>query len=151
MTRPLSILRWLSSSTLPGLLRRLMLRIRGKTIMVAGSCIRCGSCCLSISLEGPFGWLRSERTFKKMVIASPEYKRFVIIGRDAQGYLLFRCTCVTQDGSCGDYDKRPALCRHFPESSLPFAGGQLPPTCGYRFVEGVSFKKVLNAAVRRQQ
>ena len=151
MAAPHSFFRWWSCFTLPGFLHWLTLRIRGKTIMVAGSCSRCGRCCQSISLEGPFGWLRSERTFKKMVISSPEYRRFVIIGKDALGYLLFRCTCLAEDGSCGDYDKRPALCRHFPESSLVFACGQLPPACGYRFVEGIPFKKFLNAAVRRQK
>lgn len=81
----------------------------------------------------------------------PEYKRFDIIGRDSQGYLLFRCTWCMADGSCSDYQQRLPLCRNYPESSLLFAGGRLLPGCGYSFAEVVPFAKVLRRELQRKK
>ncbi|MBU1568788.1 MAG: hypothetical protein KJ630_24570 [Proteobacteria bacterium] len=137
--------------SLPGFFRYLYLKIVGKSILVTGSCRGCGMCCRRISLEGRNGWLRSEKTFHETVTNYPEYGRFVIIGRDTQGFLLFSCSWSTPQGTCIDYENRLGLCQKFPESSLVFAGGRLPSTCGYKFDEVVPFKKVLHTAVRRQK
>ncbi len=134
-----------------GFIHYFYLKMIGKSILVTGSCRGCGMCCRSISLEGWNGWLRSEKAFQKIVITYPEYGRFVVSGRDRQGFLLFTCTLCTPLGICLEYDKRLALCRKFPECSLVFAGGRLPSTCGYKFAEVVPFKKILNKAVRRQK
>lgn len=137
--------------SLTGLLCYLYLRMQGKTILVTGNCLSCGSCCLNLSLEGADGWLRSEKAFREIVATYPEYSRFLISGRDSQGFLLFSCSWRTAQGICADYEKRLTLCRKFPESSLVFAGGQLPPTCGYRFTAGVPFQKILDAVVQKQK
>jgi hypothetical protein len=81
----------------------------------------------------------------------PEYNRFVSIGRDSQGYLLFRCSWCMADGSCSDYERRLPLCRNYPESSLIFAGGRLLPGCGYSFAEVVPFAKVLRRELQRRK
>jgi hypothetical protein len=138
----LNVPRW-GSFSLAGLARWLWLKLRGKTIMVTGSCRGCGRCCTSICLEGPDGWLRSEAAFAKILAKYPEYSRFSIIGRDGQGFLLFACTWRTAEGSCAAHEERLTLCRRYPESSLAFAGGRLLPGCGYRFVEVVPFARVL--------
>ncbi len=137
--------------SLSGSIRYLYLKIVGKTILVTGSCRGCGKCCRNISLKGRYGWLRSDKAFQKIVSIYPEYGRFAVSGRDQQGFLLFSCSLCTPQRTCLDYDKRLALCRKFPESSLVFAGGQLPATCGYKFAEAVPFKKILKAAVCRRQ
>jgi uncharacterized protein len=137
--------------SLHGVIRSLLLHLRGKSILVTGSCRQCGSCCRSISLEGRHGWLRSEKAFQEIIEDYPEYGRFVIIGKDTDGFLLFSCNWHTAEGGCSDYENRLSLCRKFPESSLVFAGGRLPPTCGYGFAEVVPFKKVLAAAVHRRK
>jgi hypothetical protein len=127
------------------------LKLRGKAVLVTGSCRRCSACCRSISLEGRNGWLRSERAFREIVLKYPEYQRFTLIGTDLKGFLLFTCTWCTAEGTCRDYEQRLSLCRKFPESSLAFAGGQLPPTCGYRFSEVVPFAKILKQELRRKK
>ncbi|MDK9707693.1 MAG: YkgJ family cysteine cluster protein [Desulforhopalus sp.] len=145
------IFKRIRSLSLPGLVRYLFMRIRGKSILVTGSCRGCGMCCRSISLEGREGWLRSEKAFQEIVSNYPEYNRFTITGKDSQGFLLFSCSWSTADGTCGDYDNRLPLCRKFPESSHVFAGGRLPPSCGYRFVEVEPFQKVLSAAMQKRK
>ena len=137
-----------SSFSLQGICRYLWLRLRGKSILVVGSCHGCGRCCRSISLEGTEGWLRSENSFQRIVGIYPEYQRFEIIGRDRQGFLLFNCTWCTPQGTCRDYDRRLPLCSNYPESSLVFAGGRLLSGCGYRFAEVVPFNKILKQALR---
>jgi uncharacterized protein len=137
--------------SLPGLVRYLFVRMRGKSILVTGSCRGCGMCCRNISLEGREGWLRSEKAFYEIVIHHPDYRRFAITGKDSQGFLLFSCTWSTPEGTCRDHENRLSLCRKFPESSLVFAGGRLPLTCGYRFVEVVPFQKFLSAAMQKRK
>ncbi|MFH0783689.1 MAG: YkgJ family cysteine cluster protein [Pseudomonadota bacterium] len=151
MRNALLYLKQIRHYSLTGLLCNLYLRLRGKTILVTGSCRGCGSCCLSLSLEGWDGWLRSEKAFHEIVANFPEYTRFVISGRDPQGFLLFSCSWRTEQGTCANYEKRLTLCRNFPENSLFFAGGRLPPTCGYKFTTGVPFQKMLDAAVQKQK
>jgi uncharacterized cysteine cluster protein YcgN (CxxCxxCC family) len=138
--------REIGNFSVSGFWHYLLLRLRGKTILVAGACRGCGTCCRRISLEGPDGWLRSESTYYTLLRRNPEYQRFALIGKDEQGFLLFSCTWLNEHGACRDHDNRLRLCRRFPESSLLFAGGRLPPGCGYRFVATEPFAKVLQRA-----
>ncbi len=144
-------LKELRSYSLIGILRCLFLKLRGKSILVTGNCRGCGTCCRSICLEGKDGWLRSGKEFEKVIVKFPEYARFEIIGKDQQGFLLFSCTWCTQQGTCMDYNNRLSLCCNFPESSLVFAGGQLPLNCGYRFSEVVPFEKILSQELKKKR
>jgi len=147
----LRLVKELRSFSLFGIFRYLYLKVRGKSILVTGSCRGCGSCCSSISLEGRTGWLRLEKEFAEIVADYPEYDRFEIIGKDRQGFLLFRCNWRASEGGCKDYDNRLPLCRKFPESSLVFAGGRLPARCGYRFSEVVPFGKILRRELNKRK
>ncbi len=147
----LQFLREVRSFSTVGVFKYLSLKLRGKSILVSGSCRGCGTCCKSICLEGKYGWLHSTRAFEKVVEKYPEYTRFEIVGKDQQGFLLFSCTWCTPLGTCLDYENRLPLCRNFPESSLVFAGGQLPADCGYSFVEVVPFEKILRQELKRER
>jgi|GEM_PF-406695 len=138
-----------STFSLQGFCHYLWLKIRGKSMMVTGSCHGCGRCCKEICLEGSEGWLRSEERFQWIVDMFPEYGRFTITGKDSQGYLLFSCTWSTEQGTCSDYENRLPLCRNYPESSLIFAGGRLLSGCGYGFAEVVPFKKVFRQELKK--
>ena len=111
----------------------------------------CGACCKRICLEGRNGWLRSGEDFEKIVKKYPEYARFEIIGKDQQGFLLFSCSWCTPQGTCQDYENRLPLCAKFPESSLVFAGGELPANCGYQFTKVVSFEKILRQELKKKR
>lgn len=142
--------RWLHGFSIAGLFHFIYLKLRGRSILVSGSCHSCGSCCRRLSLEGRDGWLYSRSAFYETVVHYREYNRFKIIGRDSDGVLLFTCRLLTVDGSCSDYEKRPPLCRNFPESSLLFCGGVLPPGCGYSFKPVIPFEKILARAMQKR-
>ncbi len=79
-----------------------------------------------------------------MVNDFPEYERFVVSGKDSQGFLQFSCTWLTEKGGCQNHDNRLPLCRKFPDKSLHFCGGMLPDGCGYSISEVKPFKKYLD-------
>ena len=146
----LQLLHRLQFFSLVGICKYFSLRLRRKSILVRGRCLGCGSCCTNICLEGGRGWLRLESAFAHVAKKYPEYGRFEVIGKNAQGLLHFSCSWCTAQGTCRDYDNRLPLCASFPERSLVFAGGQLPLSCGYRFTEVVSFARILRREMNRK-
>lgn len=119
--------------------------------MVGGSCKACGACCRRLSLEGRSGWLRSVAELRRVRQNYPEYRRFKLIGRDEQGFLIFNCSWCSPEGYCDDYDNRLSLCRNFPEKSLKFCGGGLPHGCGYSFQFVEPFEKILTREVEQHE
>lgn len=133
----------LSTYSFLGLIRYLRMRVMGKEVLVTGSCQYCGNCCRKINLEGEGGWLRSEKKFLAVLQDYPEYQRFVITGKDDQGFLQFSCTWLADTGLCRDHKNRLALCTNFPDKGLHFCGGALPPGCGYAINEVRPFSSYL--------
>jgi hypothetical protein len=138
----------LSMYSLMGLIRHLRMRIFGKELLITGNCHCCGNCCRKINLEGVGGWLRSEKEYHAVLDEYPEYERFQITGKDDQGFLQFSCTWLTDQNLCRDHDNRLPLCTNFPDKSLYFCGGTLPPGCGYTIVEVRAFDKYLEDEVK---
>jgi hypothetical protein len=138
-----TFLKQLASYSFLGLIRSMRMRCMGKELLVTGSCHNCGSCCRTINLEGHRGWLRCEEDYFEVVADNPQYKRFRITGKDEQGFLQFACSWLTEDGLCRDHENSLPLCKNFPDKSLHFCGGTLPPGCGYGIHEVCPFKKVL--------
>ncbi len=137
------IFRLLSRYSLLGLIRYFRLRITGRELLVTGSCNSCGNCCRKINLEGHRGWLRREEDFAVMLQEYPEYERFRISGKDDMGFLQFSCSWLTDEGICRDHDSRLPLCRNFPDKTLHFCGGTVPPGCGYLINEVRPFSSYL--------
>lgn len=144
-----SLVRTLSLCSLQGLWRLVMMKVRGKELIVTGACIGCGKCCSKINLEAHGRWLRSEQRFHEIVKSNGEFEKFQIIGHDPQGFLQFRCSWLTEFNTCRDHDNRPALCREFPDKNLVLCGGKLPQGCGYAIDVVVPFKKILQQEVER--
>ncbi|MBU0945902.1 MAG: YkgJ family cysteine cluster protein [Proteobacteria bacterium] len=134
-----------------GLIRYLRLQIMGKELLVTGACHCCGNCCRKINLEGTHGWLRSPMDFQEVVLLYPEYERFRITGKDQQGYLQFACSWLGDNGLCWNHEKRLSLCKNFPDKTLHFCGGSVPPGCGYRISEVRPFSSYLADEVKGQQ
>jgi len=146
-----STFKYFNTFSLVALLWQIRLKITGKTILLSGTCKGCGACCQKLNLEVAGGWIRSDVHFQEMIVDHPEFSRFKIIGKDEKGYLQFSCSWLTSEGSCQDYQRRLAICRNFPETSLVFCGGGLPEGCGYRFHEGIPFDKVLEREKKKIQ
>lgn len=127
-----------------GLFRFLCLKIRGKEVVRRGGCLLCGRCCQRIALEAGGRWLRRRADFQRVVKKNPEYRRFVPVGRDGQGFLLFSCSWYKEAaGICADYENRLPICRNFPDIELYFTGGDMVSGCGYSFTEVVPFSSIL--------
>lgn len=139
----------LSNFTLQGLIQIVYLKMSKKDLVVRGECRLCGNCCRAINLEGPEGWIKSEKYFNKLLEKNSEFGRFSVLKRDSSGYLVFYCNKLGKDNLCTDYENRPSVCRDFPKKELSFCGGGLPTGCGYRFEEIKSFKKVLHKEMER--
>ncbi len=137
--------------TLQGLVRATLLKLKGKELMISGSCKGCGSCCNKINLETEKGWVRNQTEFEEVCSRYPEYKRFTVIGQDEQGFLQFSCNWVTNEGFCEGYENRLSICKKFPDKSLHFCGGGLPRQCGYSIDAVVPFDKVLQKEIGRKR
>ncbi len=145
-----NISRLFATYSFMGLIRYLRMQFMGKELLITGSCRSCGNCCRKINLEGDGGWLRSEKDFLDVVTDYPEYKRFIITGKDQQGFIQFSCTWLTDAGLCRDHENRLSLCKNFPDKSLHFCGGTLPACCGYSINEVHPFSRYLADEVKEK-
>lgn len=133
--------------TLQGCVRFLWLKVTGKTVRITGECSMCGRCCRRISLEANGRWVRKESEFNTVVRKHPEYRRFSIVDRDPQGFLLFTCSWYLSEGVCRDHGNRLPICRDFPHPSLYFSSGSVPKGCGYQFKVVTPFNTVLQKQI----
>ena len=137
----------LKDFTMWGFVKYITLKWRNKEILIGGSCHQCGACCRSLSLDDGNGWIRNKKDFEAVVEENPQYRCFEIIGKDNIEFLLFRCTLISVEGKCENYQKRFQFCRDFPDRNLPFCGGKLPTGCGYSFQSVVPFAKILKETI----
>ncbi len=104
---------------------------------VKGSCNKCGKCCETLYAVD----MKDEKEFKFMQFIFPSYKRFYIKGKDSFGNYVFGCKYL-KDNLCSVYDKRPLICKKYPQKKLSFYA-KMPEGCGY-YVEKKSFDDYLN-------
>ncbi len=121
-----------------------------RELVRTGSCVRCGSCCRDINLRYQSRWIKDEVEFIDMKGDDQEYLRFQSSGKDHYGHLIFQCRYLLENGSCGDYQNRPDICRSYPTKSLMLSGGTLPPSCGYQISLTIPFDKRLEHAIEKQ-
>ena len=143
------IISFFADFTLAGLIQFTYLKIRRKVLVVQGSCNCCGNCCRAINLEGPKGWIKSEKYFQSLLERNQEFSRFSVLKKDKSGHIVFECSMLGENNMCTDYDNRPIVCRFFPDNRLPFCGGGLPEGCGYMFKEMKSFEHFLKKKLER--
>ncbi len=97
---------------------------------IEGQCRKCGECCRQIRARG----LRNERELKFMQFIFPHYKRFFITGEDTEGNLILSCKYLQDNGLCGVYNKRPRLCRNYPEKYIGYYV-EMPDGCGFKIIK----------------
>lgn len=97
---------------------------------IVGECKKCGKCCRCIySID-----TCNEQEFKFMQILYPVYKRFYIKGKDENGNLIFACKYVSEDGLCAVYNKRPKMCKRYPNKKI-ICDAKMHEGCGYSVIK----------------
>ena len=122
--------------------------LRGKYYERSGACNQCGQCCTNIYLVHGEKTIDSLPLFKELQATNPDYASFVPIDADSEGCLIFRCSNLQDDNSCGIYDSRPELCRMYPSEQGMLMGGKLAAGCGYQFRLLKNFQQVLETVSR---
>jgi Fe-S-cluster containining protein len=120
----------------------------GKYYKRTGSCGQCGSCCKDIHLVHEERCIDSKELFDALKQKHTEYEYFEPVDQDDQG-LIFQCTHLQPDNSCGIYETRPLLCRQYPNEKILMVGGHLAKRCGYHFELLRSFQSILDEKVLR--
>ena len=126
------------------------LKLRGAKVLRTGGCLQCGSCCEEIYILSSGKKISSLKAFERLKEENPLYRRFEIVGEpEEDGALKFTCKCLGEDGSCGDYDNRPQICRQYPHIDLYYRGVSLSSACGFNLEVGRPFCHFLEEELLR--
>jgi len=121
-------------------------RLLGQQFMVKGSCRRCGKCCRSMALSLGGRKITTEDEFTRLKETFPFYSSFAVERRHAAGFLIFCCTKLDEQSHCGDYRRRPHICRSFPDPRSFDQTYSLPEGCGFEVIPLRDFDEFLRAA-----
>lgn len=97
---------------------------------VTGECKKCGKCCNYMYSFDTY----TEKEFKFMQMLFPSYRRFYIKGKDDEGNFIFACNDVSKEGLCSVYDKRPKMCRVYPNKRILYPA-KLHDGCGFEVMK----------------
>lgn len=115
-----------------------------------GQCNACGRCCKKIYVKHR-GVIQTEEEFKRLQLLHPFYTYLKIIGKDETG-LIFECMNLDPETNlCKIHDKRPGICRRYPQEELFSMGGTLAEHCGYKLEPIVSFDEVFEKMSKKQK
>ncbi|MFC1809373.1 YkgJ family cysteine cluster protein [Candidatus Omnitrophota bacterium] len=109
-----------------------------------GMCTTCGRCCRHVYLRNQGKLVSSFDEYLQMLLENKKYKRFQVKGRDESGYLYFACNLISTDNKCTDYNKRPLLCRAYPDLGMIMYDAVPKEDCGFYFVNRFTGKRVLS-------
>ncbi|HEY9745424.1 MAG TPA: YkgJ family cysteine cluster protein [Oculatellaceae cyanobacterium] len=122
--------------------------VQGQYYERTGSCNRCGKCCTNIYLIHGQKVIDTPELFEELQLSNPEYQYFKPVSQDEEG-LLFQCTHLQPDNTCGIYENRPEFCRKYPSEQTLLMGGKLAESCGYRFRLLRTFQDVLQQVAEK--
>ena len=123
----------------------------GKKYIREGKCLACGSCCRDIIIKNGSKIIDTPEYFEELKKKFPSYRNFKITGID-NDVLLFQCLLLdTNTGKCTDYNKRPPVCRNYPNEVIFKLGGSLSDNCGYSFRPIKSFEDVLAKEIKKYE
>lgn len=97
---------------------------------ITGACQHSGNCCRSLMLVQKDKPVDTQDTYDALVAKNPTYARFLPEIHQSQIF-RFRCTCLTPENTCNDYENRPKICHHYPMSMFVKVG-HIHSGCGYR-------------------
>lgn len=111
-----------------------------------GSCNGCGRCCQRIYVRHARDVIKTEEEFEKLKTLHFFYGYLRVLDKDEMG-LVFECSKLDKEsGKCTAYNKRPVLCRQYPQEEIFMMGGSITEECGYSFEPIQKFEEILNKA-----
>lgn len=111
-----------------------------------GSCNGCGRCCQRIYVRHARDVIKCEEEFEKLKTLHFFYGYLRVLDKDEMG-LIFECSKLDKEtGRCTAYNKRPVLCRQYPQEEIFMMGGSITENCGYSFEPIQKFDEVLMKA-----
>ncbi len=103
-----------------------------------GNCLKCAKCCRYINCQG----LGSKTEFAFLQFVYPEYRKFKVAGRDERRNFVIICKLIDKNNICPIYEKRPSVCRKYPNAKK-HPKGVLHKDCGFSINPEKSFKDFL--------
>jgi len=115
-----------------------------------GKCNACGRCCKKIYVKHR-GVIQTEAEFKQLQLLHPFYTYLKVIGKDETG-LVFECMNLDPETHmCKIHNKRPGICRRYPQEELFSMGGTLAEHCGYKLEPIESFDEVFEKVSKKNK
>ena len=104
--------------------------IRNELFYVDGKCESTGNCCRKMAIYSRGKKIESLDSYQELVKKKPKYKIFKPVYQ-YQGIIKhFKCSNLTEENVCKDYDNRPDFCKTYPYNLFLKTGGVFSG-CGY--------------------
>lgn len=124
-------------------------KILRKKYYRTGNCLGCGGCCKRIYIKHASHVVKDEKEFSRLQYLHRFYTYLTIVEKDETG-LVFECSNLDPvTNLCKIHDKRPGICRRYPQEELFSMGGEIAETCGYKMKPMVSFSEVLQKELKK--
>lgn len=107
------------------------LHMRLQLFVIRGACQHSGNCCRSLMLIQSGKSVDTMSAYVALVQREPLYARFQPEVGIQDRVHRFRCSCLTEQNLCNDYDNRPKICQQYPMSMFVKLG-YIHAGCGYR-------------------
>jgi Fe-S-cluster containining protein len=107
-----------------------------------GKCKQCGKCCRHVYLRDRGKVVASFNDCLNLVRSDARMSQFTARGKNEMGDLYFACSHIDRQNRCSIYEKRPSLCRVYPQTGMLIYGALPKEDCGFYFVSRITGKKV---------
>lgn len=86
--------------------------------------------------------IKNENDFISLMTREPEYSIFKHKDSLLDGTFIFECIALASGNKCSIYNKRPAICRDYPDLFLMACGAELDEKCGYTLHPPCEFEEI---------
>lgn len=124
-------------------------KILKKKYYRTGNCLGCGKCCQKIYVKHGKNVIQDEKTFAKLQLLHRFYTYLTVVEKDEMG-LVFACSNLDSETNlCKIHDKRPGICRRYPQEEVFSMGGAICDECGYKMSPIITFSEILEKELKK--
>lgn len=116
-----------------------------------GNCLGCGRCCKKIYVQTHKHVIKEESEFEKLKFLHVFYTYLTVVDKDETGLVFSCCNLDEKTNLCKIHNKRPGICRRYPQEELFKMGGELTEECGYRLVPIIPFSDILEKELNKKR